>query len=87
MNVVHAANAQTIESVDIPLGKLFSDFYVVPSYQREYVWEEKQVEQLLEDIHNEFAGNGDSASSEYFIGSIVVCLHPDGLYELIDGQQ
>lgn len=85
--MVIGATGQTIESVDITLGNLFKDYYVVPSYQREYVWEEKEVEQLLEDINTEFSSNGEAATSEYFIGSIVVCLHPDGLYELIDGQQ
>lgn len=25
-------------------------FYIVPDYQREYVWTEKEVRQLLEDI-------------------------------------
>ena len=25
-------------------------FYVVPDYQREYVWTDKEVQQLLEDI-------------------------------------
>ena len=25
-------------------------FYIVPDYQREYVWTEKQVSKLLEDI-------------------------------------
>jgi len=81
------ATAQTIESQDISLGKLFSDFHVVPDYQREFVWETGQVEQLLEDIHTEFSSTDGSANSEYFIGSIVVCPRPDGVFELIDGQQ
>ncbi|WP_296282107.1 DUF262 domain-containing protein, partial [Pseudoxanthomonas sp.] len=25
-------------------------FYIVPDYQREYVWTDKEVQQLLEDI-------------------------------------
>jgi len=59
-------------------------FYVVPDYQREYIWEEKNVHQLLEDILEEF---GENLESEYFIGSIVVCKQKDGLMEVIDGQQ
>jgi uncharacterized protein with ParB-like and HNH nuclease domain len=27
-------------------------FYIVPDYQREYVWTEKEVQQLLDDIVN-----------------------------------
>jgi uncharacterized protein with ParB-like and HNH nuclease domain len=77
---------QKIESLDLSLGKVFSDFYVVPSYQREYVWEDAEVEQLLLDIHDEYSENGPG-DSEYFIGSIVVTPTEDGTFELIDGQQ
>lgn len=78
--------AQTIESLDLPLSKVFNDFYVVPSYQREYVWETQQVEQLLLDIHDAFPDDGQMMS-EYFIGSLVVCPGDEGLLDLIDGQQ
>lgn len=78
---------QTIESQDLTIGNVFNDFYVVPSYQREYVWEEKQVEQLFTDIMTEFSSDNRDQNSEYFIGSIVVCPRPDDVYELIDGQQ
>ena len=78
---------QTIESQDLTVGKLFDDFYVVPIYQREYVWEENEVEQLLEDINTEFTNERRDAISEYFIGSIVVFGRVDGVFELIDGQQ
>ena len=79
---------QTIESDDLSLGKLFSDFYVVPSYQREYVWDaHKQVERLLHDITAEYSSNERIVDSEYFIGSTVVCSGEDGTFEVIDGQQ
>jgi hypothetical protein len=78
-------NTQTIESLDLTLAKVFGDFYVVPSFQREYVWEDTQVEQLLQDVFDAFSDDGDT--SEYFIGSIVVCPGPDEVLELIDGQQ
>lgn len=76
---------QTINSEDITVGALFHDFYVVPDYQREYVWDGEQVEQLLQDIHAERGSAG--AAPEYFIGSIVVCANAQGVFELIDGQQ
>lgn len=82
-----APTMQSIESQDLTLASLFASFYAVPSFQREYVWEEEQVEQLLGDIYDEFAAPERNDSSEYFIGSIVVCANKDGVYDLIDGQQ
>jgi uncharacterized protein with ParB-like and HNH nuclease domain len=76
----------TIESQDLSIGKLFNDFYIVPSYQREYVWQEEQVQDFFEDIYGEFSSSDSGAASEYFIGSIIVCTR-DSLYEVIDGQQ
>lgn len=59
-------------------------FYVVPDYQREFVWTEKQVGQLLEDIDEQL----DSSSSEYFIGTVLVSPRNDkGHFDVIDGQQ
>ena len=43
-------------------------FYVVPDYQREYVWTEKEVYQLLEDINSEM----DGSENEYFLGTVLV---------------
>ncbi len=82
---------QEIKSQDLNIGKLFEDFYIIPEYQREYVWTEKNVEQLLEDIHAEFPPNNfENKADDYFIGSIVVCPQEDNennLYAVIDGQQ
>lgn len=78
---------QTIQSQDIKVADVFQAFYAVPDYQREYVWETEQVEQLLNDINAELAGNDPTKAPEYFIGSIVVCPGSDGVLELIDGQQ
>jgi hypothetical protein len=76
----------SIESQDLPVAQLFSDFYVVPDYQREYVWGEEEVDRLLSDIYDEYDPNADN-ENEYFIGSLVVCRSEDGRFELIDGQQ
>ena len=40
--------------------------YVIPLYQRAFAWEEKQLEQLVEDI------NDIRDKSNYYIGSLVV---------------
>ena len=83
--------APKIESRDLNLEDLFKDFYSVPDFQREYVWESKNVTKLLEDMLDEFSdesGNISREPDEYFIGSIVTFRNPDsGTFELIDGQQ
>lgn len=63
------------------------DFYfVVPDYQREYVWEaDDQVEQFLSDIDNEYEPNSTEPPA-YFIGSIII-VGREGKYDVIDGQQ
>ncbi|MBC2593821.1 DUF262 domain-containing protein [Ruficoccus amylovorans] len=60
-------------------------FYIVPDYQREYVWQEKEVQLLLDDIDEQVG----STTSEYFIGTILVApVEGDrNHYEVIDGQQ
>jgi len=80
---------ETILSSDLSLTQLFSSFYSVPNFQREYVWEETHVEKLLQDIYDEFYDdrNRVSRGGEYFIGSIVTYQDDDEIYQLIDGQQ
>lgn len=60
-------------------------FYIIPDYQREYVWTDKEVNQLLEDINEQI----DTGSvREYFIGTVLVSpTTQKGQYEVIDGQQ
>ena len=77
----------TIESQDLTIAGVLQSFYVVPDYQREYVWETDQVEQLLGDIFGELGSRDAGSAPEYFIGSIVVCPGDGGVLELIDGQQ
>ena len=82
---------QEIKSQDLNIDKLFEDFYIIPEYQREYVWQEENVEQLLGDIFAEFPPpNYEHKADDYFIGSIIVCNQDEGednLYVVIDGQQ
>ena len=63
--------------------------YVVPLYQRTYNWEEKQWEQLWDDLLEVYAL---SEPRNHFIGSIVtqqIPASPESVsrYTLIDGQQ
>jgi hypothetical protein len=78
-----------IESKDLSIEDLYKDFYVVPDFQREFVWERAQVEKLLQDVHDEFYDEEGQLikGPEYFLGSIVVCRAEDGTFNLIDGQQ
>ena len=60
-------------------------FYIVPDYQREYVWSDKEVHQLLEDIGEQIDAG---ATREYFIGTVLVSpTNQKNHYEVIDGQQ
>jgi uncharacterized protein with ParB-like and HNH nuclease domain len=60
-------------------------FYIVPDYQREYVWAEKQVQQILEDVHEQFE---TGEHREYFIGTVLVSpTQQKNHFEVIDGQQ
>jgi len=78
-----------IESQDLSVSALFKDFYSVPDFQREYVWQREQVERLLQDLYDEFYDEEGRILSgpEYFLGSIVACKGDDGTFQLIDGQQ
>lgn len=78
---------QKIQSEDCSVASLFQSFYAVPDYQREYVWDTDQVEQLLKDVREEMGDGPAQDAPEYFIGSIVVCPGRDGVLDLIDGQQ
>ena len=83
------ATTPKIESQDLTVGALFKDFYSVPDFQREYVWQREQVERLLQDLYEEFYDEDGRILSgpEYFLGSIVACKSDDGTFQLIDGQQ
>lgn len=60
-------------------------FYIVPDYQREYVWTDKEVHQLLEDIGEQI---DVGSTREYFIGTVLVApTAQKNHYEVIDGQQ
>ncbi len=60
-------------------------FYIVPDYQREYVWTDKEVLQLLDDINDQI---DTTSEREYFIGTILVSpTAQKNHYEVIDGQQ
>ncbi|POS02115.1 uncharacterized protein DUF262 [Flavobacterium croceum DSM 17960] len=62
----------------------FSDqVYFIPSYQRGYRWENKQVLELLEDIYEVYTTKQES----YCLQPIVVSEIEPNRFEIIDGQQ
>ncbi|MDO6802992.1 DUF262 domain-containing HNH endonuclease family protein [Wenyingzhuangia sp. 1_MG-2023] len=75
-----------IENHKFTIEEAFNDcFYIVPDYQREYVWSHKEVNKLLDDLNNEIENGSDS---EYFIGTILVSpTQHKKQFDVIDGQQ
>ena len=69
--------------------------YVIPIYQRNYDWGEREALQLLEDISDYAQKNKEQKKKQneeqpYYIGSAVVFLrtaHGEAYFETIDGQQ
>ncbi len=76
-----------ITSEEISFEDLFQNFYSIPSYQREYVWTNHDVEGFFTDIYESFSSKKDDQKSNYFIGTMVVCPDGENCFEVIDGQQ
>lgn len=67
--------------------------YIIPMYQRNYAWGEKEIDQLILDIQD-YQKQPDQinpvqtqGNKKYYIGTLVVFESSDGKYEIIDGQQ
>ncbi|MCK9329088.1 MAG: DUF262 domain-containing HNH endonuclease family protein [Candidatus Cloacimonetes bacterium] len=66
--------------------------YSIHYYQREYMWQRKHIEELIDDLTSEFLDNYNSGDSRlqvadygtYFMGSIVLAGRENAI---IDGQQ
>ena len=58
--------------------------FLIPMYQRNYVWSEDECEQLWEDVYNFFENKEED--EEYFLGSVVI-YKENGRQNIIDGQQ
>ena len=85
-NPTYDKNFAPMPIADLLDGK---HLFVIPSFQRGYRWEEKQVIDLLEDI-KQFANDDNMKSGSYFLQPVVVkaCKFNDkDAYEVLDGQQ
>ena len=83
-----------VDSDAFSLQAIFSDKYEVDFFQREYVWQYKQLEDLINDLSNEFLRNYETGDTPedvrrydpYYMGEIVVS-SINGKNSVIDGQQ
>lgn len=55
--------------------------FEIPAYQRPYAWEEKQWQDLWEDLKNA------QKSSEYLLGTVYLEKKDDNSFNILDGQQ
>lgn len=78
-------NVKNQEPVELSVKSLFQDGqYIIPIYQRNYVWGKAEIEQLLQDLMD---AAHQSEQKDYYLGSLVVHQRQDGQFEIIDGQQ
>ena len=78
-----------IKSNKVKLMDIFSErfWFVIPEYQRSYVWENDNIMELLDDL---FFAYENKPENEYFLGSLVLKkLDNESFpeYEVLDGQQ
>lgn len=71
------------------LKKIFSEefWFIVPQYQRLYVWQEENIQELIDDLYYAFE---NKQNSEYFLGALVLKRTTEKEfreYEILDGQQ
>ena len=78
------------ETKEITLEQIVNDKleFQIPVYQRPYVWDEIEINKLLEDLEHNFKNNSEN---NYFVGNtyVVKSRNPktENLFEVIDGQQ
>ncbi|MFB9077160.1 DUF262 domain-containing protein [Flavobacterium procerum] len=64
--------------------------FLIPVYQRPYVWDAVEINKLLEDLEHNFKNNiVKNLDNDYFVGNTYVVKSPEtnNLLEVIDGQQ
>ena len=83
--MTETTNQENNESVKMcSVKKLLKYNFVIPSYQRGYRWEKREVEDLLNDIYD-FSQNNNEGF--YCLQPLVLKEISDNEYEVIDGQQ
>ena len=67
-----------------PISTILNDTFFIPSYQRGYKWDTRQVEDLLEDITDFIKKKKED---EFYCLQPIVLKEENGEYRVIDGQQ
>lgn len=65
------------------VAQIFGEWYTIPSYQRNYVWESDQINDMLNDFE---MGLLEHPDEEYFMGSFIIQNRIQN-NDLLDGQQ
>ncbi len=76
-------NSKTFRTNLFNLNQIEQFSFIVPSYQRPYVWSDVEIKKLLNDLYKAFQRD---KKSNYYIGTILTRENTDEA-ELIDGQQ
>lgn len=78
-----------IEANKVEFKKVFSEefWFLIPEYQRSYVWQVDNISELVEDLIFAFENKPEN---DYFLGSLVLkkiegSSYPE--YQVLDGQQ
>ena len=80
----------------LKIAKVFSGgggvHYILPHFQREYAWEKKEWETLLNDVLGVYQVYSEDAPPEHFMGTLVVINDRTAhgmisVFRLVDGQQ
>lgn len=88
-------NSKTVESRVLSLANLLNEKFTVDFYQREYVWEKKQLEDLINDLSTAFLKcwkpehqpTDIKGYDPYFMGEVVLSTKQNERSAIIDGQQ
>ena len=72
-----------METTQENIENILKKKYLIPNYQRPYSWNEKQINELIDDLYENY--NNDKEEI-YFLGSIIT-INNNNHYEVIDGQQ
>jgi hypothetical protein len=76
----------TSHDLSISVANLFStgQFYRIPDYQRPFMWEDDNFEQLIDDLSEASTLEEDK---KYFLGTLVLHEYEDDRFDIVDGQQ
>ena len=81
------ANNRPVKKITIE-KLLTQDKYLIPIYQRDYAWEQKEITQFIQDVWDYAEKEKDKEDKQpYYIGTLVTHKRKDGKYEVLDGQQ